>query len=101
MERMRRRGRVGGEKTPEETQRSPGNGAAGSVVQVIWGASADAFELAGLTVGEAYRLLSAPLHIAAGVAALVNGVAAPEGHRLSAGDVLEFARPAGEKGARP
>ncbi len=32
--------------------------------------------------------------------ALVNGNASDANHRLAAGDVLEFARPAGEKGAR-
>ena len=45
-------------------------------------------------------MLSAPLNIAPAVAALVNGNASDANHRLAAGDVLEFARPAGEKGAR-
>jgi hypothetical protein len=42
-----------------------------------------------------------PYHIPPQAAALVNGEPADVGRRLEAGDVLEFARAAGEKGARP
>ncbi|MEE9606199.1 MAG: hypothetical protein V3U03_00560 [Myxococcota bacterium] len=102
MERMRRRRRPGEPEAPPEyeAQRPQENGGAGSGVQVIWGATADSFDLAEMTVGDAYRMLSAPLNIAPAVAALVNGNASDANHRLAAGDVLEFARPAGEKGAR-
>ena len=102
MERMRRR-RPGAPGTSEEQYEAPHRettGGAGSGVQVIWGASTDSFDLAEMTVGDAHRMLGAPLNIAPAVAALVNGRAADADHRLTAGDVLEFARPAGEKGVR-
>ena len=101
MERMRRRRPdTRGTPEPNEAPRPEATGGADSSVQVIWGASADSFDLAGMSVGDAHRMLRAALNIAPAVAALVNGRAAEADHRLTAGDVLEFARPAGEKGAR-
>ena len=99
MERKRRKAPGIPEITEEPARHT--TPAAGSAVQVIWGATAENFDLAGMTVADAYRLLSAPLNIAPAVAALVNGCTAEGEHRLGVGDVLEFARPAGEKGARP
>lgn len=73
--------------------------AGAGAVQVIWGPTAESLELAGLTVDGAYQLLRAPFHIAPGVRVLVNGEPAAPDQRLAAGDLLEFTRPAGEKGA--
>ena len=74
--------------------------AEGESVQVIWGSSSESFEMADMSVGEVYRDLRGPLNIAPAVVALVNGDPVDAEHRLRAGDELEFARPAGEKGCR-
>ena len=103
MEQMRRQRRPAAPEAapePSEAPRAQASGGASSSVQVIWGATAETFDLAEMTVGDAYRLLRAPFNIAPAVAALVNGRTTDADHRLVAGDVLEFARPAGEKGAR-
>ena len=76
-----------------EDQRTSGS------VQLIWGAVTENLELAGMSVEQAYDLLRAPFHIAPQVTALVNAVEATPDQRLEAGDLLEFTRPAGEKGA--
>ncbi len=68
-------------------------------VEVIWGALPDHYEIAGLTVVEAYRLLREHLGIPAGVRALVNGAEVGARVRLRPGDLLEFVRAAGERGA--
>ena len=70
---------------------------AGSV-EVIWGALPDRYEVAGMTVVEAYRLLREHLGIPRGVRALVNGAEAEPATALRPGDVLEFVRAAGERG---
>lgn len=69
-------------------------------VEVIWGALPDRYDLAGVTVVEAYRLLREHLGIPGGVRALVNGAEAEATATLRPGDVLEFVRAAGERGAR-
>lgn len=84
---------------------SPGAGQAQAAarvvgVQVIWGPLTERMQLEGLTVAEAERLLRHPFHIAPGVRALVNGLEATPNRELAVGDVLEFVRAAGEKGAR-
>jgi hypothetical protein len=71
----------------------------GGAVQVIAGPTAESLELAGMSVGEAYGLLRVPFNLAPMVTALVNGRPVEADHRLALGDVLEFTRPAGEKGA--
>jgi len=84
-----------------EPVRLPARGAdaePSGTVQVIWGPTAEGLDLGGMTVGDAYRLLRVPFHLAPMVTALVNGTAVDAEHRLAAGDVLEFTRPAGEKG---
>ncbi|MBW2243326.1 MAG: hypothetical protein JRH01_15170 [Deltaproteobacteria bacterium] len=73
--------------------------AAGGSVQVIWGAMVETLDLGEFTVSEAFRMLRAPFNIAPAVNVLVNGTPVDGEHRLNRGDVLEFARPAGEKGA--
>ena len=99
MERMRRRSREeeasSPSATPQPTTAAP---AAGGSVQVMWGAMSESLELADTSVGDAFRMLQAPFNIAPTVTALVNGDPVDGEHRLRAGDALEFARPAGEKG---
>ena len=68
-------------------------------VQIIWGATMDEFEVAGLTVAEAREQLAGPFHIPPGVAVNLNGEQVGGDARLRAGDTLEFVRSAGEKGA--
>ena len=102
MERLRRR-----RAQQSEAEAPPRSGAAGSIaadeafgpVTVISGSYSDAMELAGMTVSEAFRLLSSALHLAPGVNALVDGSEAGGDHRLGAGQTLEFVRAAGEKGS--
>ncbi|MCP5040851.1 MAG: MoaD/ThiS family protein [bacterium] len=84
----------------------PFGGAAGSepaddfgTVQVIWGATMDDFEVAGMTVAEAHQLLAGPFHIPPDVAINLNGELVNGDTRLTSGDTLEFVRAAGEKGA--
>lgn len=69
-------------------------------VQVIWGALTERMELEGMTVADAERLLRGPFRIAPRSRAVVNGRPVALDHRLAAGEVLEFVRRAGEKGAR-
>lgn len=87
-------------QTTERAQVAVEAQAAGGSVQVIWGAMAESVDLGDFTVGEAFRMLQAPFNIAPAVNALVNGMPVDGEHRLTSGDVLEFARPAGEKGLR-
>jgi hypothetical protein len=70
-----------------------------AAVEVIWGALPDRYDLAGVTVVEAFRLLREHLGIPAGVRAVVNGAEAEATRTLRPGDVLEFVRAAGERGA--
>jgi hypothetical protein len=84
--------------TPQPTAAAPAAPAAGGSVQVMWGAMSESLELADTSVGDAFRMLQAPFNIAPTVTALVNGDPVDGEHRLRAGDALEFARPAGEKG---
>jgi hypothetical protein len=77
-----------------------GEGAAGAgAVEVVWGPLIQHYQVSGMTVGETHRVLRGHLGIPGGVRALVNGAAAAPDARLRAGDVLEFVRFAGEKGA--
>lgn len=68
-------------------------------VRVIWGLLDERMDVQGMTVAEAFQLLQRHLNIAPGVAANVNGIEADSAQRLDVGDVLEFVREAGEKGA--
>ena len=67
-------------------------------VQVIWGPMVEHMSVGGMTAGEVRALLQRPYNIPPQAAALVNGQPVAPEHRLAAGDTLEFARPAGEKG---
>ena len=67
-------------------------------VQVIWGPIAESMAVGGMSVDDIRGLLQGPYNIPAQAAALVNGEPVGAGHRLAAGDVLEFARASGEKG---
>ena len=102
MEQLRRRPR---EQAPREVPRSGPPGSeeepqgATTDVQVIWGAMAQQMALAGMTVGDAQALLQQAFNLAPEVTALVDGRLARGDHRLASGQVLEFVRPAGEKGA--
>jgi len=96
MERMRHRNPD--EKASPRTAPPPTAAAAAGPIQVIWGAMTEHLELAGMSVGDVFRMLQAPLNIAPTVAALVNGDPVDGEHRLRPGDELEFTRPAGEKG---
>ena len=84
--------------TPEAPPATP-RGQAGGEVRVHWGAMSESLERGGLSVGDARELLTRPYHIPAEAQVTVNGVEAEAGQRLEAGDVLEFVRLAGEKGA--
>ena len=68
-------------------------------VTFVWGSQCLTLEIQGMTVGDAWRALREPYNVAPGVNALVNGRLADPEHRLSEGELLEFIRPAGEKGA--
>ncbi len=68
-------------------------------VRVIWGLLDERMDVHGMTVAEAHQLLQRHLNIAPGVVANVNGIEAASAQRLDVGDVLEFVREAGEKGA--
>jgi proteasome-associated ATPase len=102
MEQLRRRRREqpqreiprGGTPGSEEEPESDATG-----VQVIWGAMAQQMELAGMTVGEAQQLLRPAFGLAPEATPLVDGRLAGSGDRLASGQVLEFVRAAGEKGA--
>ena len=71
-----------------------------STVRVVWGLMTENLDVQNMSVDEVHGLLRQPFHIAPGVRALVNGQLADGEQRLRANDVLEFVRPAGEKGAR-
>ena len=69
-------------------------------VQVIWGPIVkDLATVGGLTVGAIYRGVREAFGIPTGVTALVNGERAKASRALVAGDVCEFVKRAGEKGA--
>jgi hypothetical protein len=97
---MRRLDRESRSATPRELA-LPAAAAVGTsgTVQVIWGPFTEPLEVAGLSVAQAFELLRDPFNIAPGAEVNVNGVAAAPEQRLRAGDVLEFVRGAGEKGA--
>ena len=101
MEQLRRRRREQPQRempssgTPG-SEEEPESGATG--VQVIWGAMAQQMELAGMTVGEAQRLLRPAFGLAPEATPLVDGRLAGSDDRLASGQVLEFVRAAGEKG---
>lgn len=97
MEQMRRRTRRE-EGPPPIPPQAAALAATGGSVQVIWGSMTESLELAEMNVGDVFRMLRAPFNIAPAVVALVNGDPVDAEHRLSAGDQLEFTRPAGEKG---
>lgn len=101
MERMRNKNRTqNGSDAASASPATPlATGGAGGSVQVIWGATNESLELADMSVGEVFNMLQAPFNIAPAVAALVNGDPVDGDHQLEAGDLLEFTRPAGEKGA--
>ncbi len=67
-------------------------------VQVIWGASMQTLELAGMRVEDARRLLQSLLHVDPEAPALINGEPARPAQRIQAGDTIEFVVHAGEKG---
>jgi hypothetical protein len=96
MERIRHRKRDAVQ--PRPLLPAPGLAPAGASVQVIWGSTTETLELAEMSVGAVFRMLRAPFNIAPAVTALVNGDPVGPDHLLQAGDELEFARPAGEKG---
>jgi hypothetical protein len=103
MEQLRHRRR---EESLRETPRrgARGNGSEEELesdptgVQVIWGAMAQQMELVGMTVGDAQGLLQQAFNLAPDATALVDGQLVTRDQRLSSGQVLEFVRPAGEKG---
>jgi hypothetical protein len=104
MERLRRRQQEEAIEPPPLAVVSPAQAqgeapVAPATVQVIWGPIAEHMALGGMTVGEARVLLQRAYNIPPQAAALVNGHRAPATRRLAAGEVLEFARQAGEKGA--
>jgi len=102
MERLRRREReeIDLPLTPEPHIERPGTPAtpAPTTVEVIWGPMVESMAAAGMTVGDVRALLQRPYNIPVQAAALVNGTPARPEQRLRAGDTLEFARAAGEKG---
>ena len=71
-----------------------------ATVQVIWGPIVkDLATIGGLTVGAVYRGVREAFGIPTSVSALVNGERARSSRALVAGDVCEFVKRAGEKGA--
>jgi hypothetical protein len=68
-------------------------------VQVISGATVQAFPLAGLEVSHARTVVGSILTIDVEAMALVNGGPARATQRLVTGDTLEFVKHVGEKGA--
>lgn len=75
---------------------TPGSGR----VRVIHGCNDDRFDgVAGATVGAVRESLADAFNLTPGVLAWVNGRPAPPGHRLRAGDTLEFVHPGRTKGA--
>ena len=83
---------------PPENDAQPNTGGDGTV-HLTWGPLTENLDLAGMNVGEVYRLLRQPYRLAPEVRVNVNGSEADADTRLEAGDSLEFVRLAGEKGA--
>jgi hypothetical protein len=71
----------------------------GREIQVIFGATAQSFPLAGLQVDRARDLVASILRADGRTPVLVNGRPAEAGYQLRQGDVLELIHHAGEKGA--
>lgn len=68
-------------------------------VQVIYGASMQSMPLAGLSAGEARKVVEMVLSVDPKTPVLINGRAARRNQAIVEGDVLEFVHHAGEKGA--
>ena len=100
----RRRRRIRPEAAPELPAPQPqpeapqGEPPAPDAVRVQWGPIREPLQVQGMTVGAVLSLLRDPYNIAPDATTLVNGRRVSARHRLTAGDVLEFTRPAGEKG---
>jgi hypothetical protein len=73
-------------------QASPGT------VEVIHGVYAHSLPLAGMTVEDARAELEERMNIDPEATAVIDGVEANEGTVLREGQVLNFVKPAGEKG---
>ncbi len=68
-------------------------------VEVIYGPLGESLNVAGLSVAQVHLMLRADFGMAPVVEALVNGEESNGDRTLQAGDVVEFSRPTGEKGA--
>jgi len=69
------------------------------IVKVVCGANSQEFgNIAGKTIGEVRKTLRDILNIPDEARAVVDEQDAPEGYPLEVGDVLEFIKPAGQKG---
>jgi hypothetical protein len=68
-------------------------------VKVVYGVHALDASLAGRTVQSVREALAQPLNISPQAVTLVNGQEVEDTHVLSSGELLEFVRYAGEKGA--
>jgi hypothetical protein len=69
------------------------------LVKVIHGANEDELPLATQTVGQVRGQLDRLFNIAPEATALINGIPVTEGHVLAMGEVLEFMKETGRKGA--
>lgn len=69
-----------------------------NTVAVVYGIHRLGLPLAGRSVGGVRQALAPVLNIGAGAMAVVNGTEVGEAHILASDDLLEFVRPAGEKG---
>jgi hypothetical protein len=96
-ERRREAPRLGGEPGGPGIWDDPGAHASGTAT-VAHGPYAETLPVAGMTVEAVRRRFSDRLDIDPRSQAFVDGHAVPEDHRLGAGQVLMFARRAGEKG---
>ena len=67
-------------------------------VEIIYGVYAHTLPLVGVTVGQARSELSERMNIAPDAIAVVDGNHVPEDTILREGNVLNFVKPAGEKG---
>jgi hypothetical protein len=86
----------------EESAAVPGSAPASvrqAPVRVIAGADVQDMDLAGRTVAEARAVARAIFGINAAATALIDGQAAAEEQRLCAGQMLEFVKHSGQKGA--
>lgn len=104
MRRLRSRQRSHHETPELPVTPSAGSGGAAATpapagVRFLWGSVEEQMDLEGLTVEAIYRMLREPYRIAPAVRAVVNGREVTADHTLRCGDVVEFIRPAGEKGA--